>query len=59
MKEIREMIICKIFLIIETRQSFFQTSVAAFEESPTERDDKDTDEHDGDSFCENVRPPFS
>ena len=59
MKEIREVIICKIFLINETRQSFFKTLVAAFEESPKERDDKDTDEHDGDSFCENVRLPFS
>ena len=54
MKDIREVIICKIFLIIETRQSL----AAAFEESPKERGDEDTDEHDGDSFCEKVRLPF-
>ena len=57
MKDIREVIICKIFLIIETRQS--KTLAAAFEESPKERGDEDTDENDGDSFCEKVRLPFS
>ena len=59
MKKIREVIICEIFLIIEARQSFFKTLTAAFEESPKERGDEDTDEHDGDSFCEKVRLPFS
>ena len=59
MKEIRELIICKIILIIETRQYFFKTLAAAFEESPIERGDEDTDEHDDDSFCEKVRLPFS
>ena len=52
------MIICKIFLIIETRLSFLRLA-AELEGSPKKREYEDTDEHDGDSFCENVRLSFS
>ena len=59
MKEIKEVIICKIFLIIETRLSFFKTLAAELVESPKEREDEDSYKDDGDSFWENVRLSFS
>ena len=57
-KEIRDVIICKIFFIIETRLSILRLA-AELEGSPKKREDEDTDKHDGDSFRENVRLSFS